>query len=374
MQAPLQRPEKATPLWFDLVVATGLIAFAHGLERLIRPALHPAATGGFEPGSAESDGKRFSGPRRGRSAASPSDIPAAGWRDIAWRVYHQLQEDRFLAVAAGVVFYMLLALFPALTALVSFYGFFADPLAINQHLSLLSGVLPESSLAIIRDEIDRLAGTSRSALSFGFLFGLGFALWSANAGTKAIIDALNVVYDETEQRGFIRLTLIAFAFTICGLIFIIFALGAVVVLPLVLSWFGLESSATQIISLLRWPTLFAVVLLWLALLYRFAPCRTAPRWEWVSIGSLFAAIAWMAGSAAFSWYLTNFASYDATYGSLGAAIGLMMWLWLSISMVLLGGEVNAEIENQTARDSTVGQEKPIGRRGAEVADTVGEAV
>jgi len=378
--------EQTPPLWFDLLLATGLIALIHALERSLRPAIRQAArirhdADAFGSNPAENTAGRTSNilvqrakqSGRGRSASTPTEIPPVGWKDILWRVYHQLQEDRLLAVAAGAVFYMLLALFPALTALVSLYGLFADPTLINEHLSLLAGVMPDAALTIIREQVTRLAATSSNALSLGFLFGLGLALWSANAGMKAIIDALNVVYDEREKRGFIRLALVSLAFTLGGLVFVIVALGAVVVAPLVLAWLGLESRGLQIISLLRWPALLLITLLWLAVLYRFAPSRTHARWEWLSVGSLLAAVAWISGSALFSWYLSNFANYDATYGSLGAAIGLMMWLWLSVIVILVGGELNAEIEHQTAHDTTVMPEEQLGERGAMMADTVGEA-
>lgn len=378
--------EQTSPLWFELLLATGLVALIHALERSLRPAIRQAArvrrdadAFGSKPAdiaavhTSNIHGQRAKQSGRGRSASTPTEIPPVGWMDILWRVYHQLQEDRLLAVAAGAVFYMLLALFPTLTALVSLYGLFADPTLINEHLSLLAGVMPDAALTIIREQVTRLAATSSNALSLGFLFGLGVALWSANAGMKAIIDALNVVYDEREKRGFIRLTLVSLAFTLGGLVFVIVALGAVVVAPLVLAWLGIESRELQIISLLRWPALLLITLLWLAVLYRFAPSRTHARWEWLSVGSLLAAVAWIAGSALFSWYLSNFANYDTTYGSLGAAIGLMMWLWLSVIVILVGGELNAEIEHQTAHDTTVMPEEPLGERGAMMADTVGEA-
>ncbi len=293
--------------------------------------------------------------------------------DVGWRVYNRIQNDRLLAVAGGVVFYMLLALFPALAALVSLYGLFTDPAAIATQLSLLEDVIPPGAIDIIGEQVTQLAQTSSPALSIGFLFGLGLALWSANAGMKAIIDALNVVYDEREKRSFVKLTLVAFAFTIGALVFVIFALGAIVVLPLVLAWVGLETGAGQIISWARWPALLAIVLLWLAVLYRYGPSRTRAQWQWLSVGSIFAAVAWLLVSVLFSWYLSNFANYDATYGSLGAAIGMMMWLWLSVIVVLVGGELNAELEHQTARDTTVQPSRPLGERGAVVADTVGEA-
>ena len=388
--------DQNTPLWLELALAVGVVGLVFGLERFLyppdqRPLIKCSAR--EEQDESLIDGEpmrdardpspserphtlqqsRASQRGRGRAASGPTGIPAKGWKDILWRVYRQIQSDRLLAVAAGAVFYMLLALFPTLTALVSLYGLFTDPILINEHLSLLGGVMPESATTIIREQITRLSNTGSDALSLGFIFGLGLALWSANAGMKAIIDALNVIYDEREKRSLIRLTLVAFAFTIGGLIFIILALAAVVVLPLVLAWLGFESRATQLISLLRWPALLLIVLLWLGVLYRYGPSRARARWTWLSIGSAFAALAWLIGSALFSWYLSNFANYEATYGSLGAGIGLMMWLWLSVIVILVGGELNAEIEHQTARDTTVMSEKPLGKRGAVMADTLGEA-
>jgi len=277
-----------------------------------------------------------------------------------------------LAVGAGAVFYLLLAMFPAITAFVSSYGLLADTGTIAENLAALSNVIPQGGLAIIQEQVVRLTQTSNTALGFGFFFGLALALWSANAGMKAIIDALNVVYDESEKRSFVRLNLVSLAFTLGALIFLAIALSAVVILPLVLSWLGLETMTSQFIAILRWPALMIAVLLWLAVLYRFGPSRREAKWRWISPGSIFAMLVWLSGSALFSWYLSNFADYDATYGSLGAAIGLMMWLWLSVIVILVGGELNAEIEHQTARDTTTGVEKPLGARGAVMADTVGQ--
>jgi membrane protein len=387
-----------TPLWFDLLLATGAIALAHLVDQAIRPPQVPRFDEAFPPENRErSDndnslnlGKGAMGRRpsqephhlqqaraeeagRGRSARSPITIPVSGWKDIFWRTYTQIGDDRLLAVAAGAVFYMLLALFPAITALVSLYGLLTDPATINDHLLLLQGVVPEDTIDILKEQVTRLTQTSNSALGFGFLLGLAVALWSANAGMKAIFDALNVVYDEREKRGFLKLTLVALTFTLGGIAFIILALGAVVVFPLAFAWLGFESRSAELVAILRWPALFLVVMLALAVLYRYGPSRTPARWQWLSIGSLFAAFAWLAVSALFSWYLANFAHYDATYGSLGAAIGLMMWLWLSVIVILIGGELNAEIEHQTAHDTTIGHEKPLGMRGAVMADTLGEA-
>jgi membrane protein len=311
-------------------------------------------------------------PGRGRSATTPTHIPWRGWKDILWRTYEDISSHRLLMIAAGVVFYAMLALVPAITALVSVYGLFANASTINEHLSFIATVMPGGAYELIRDQITRIAGNNDGKLTFAFIFGLGMALWSANAGMKSIFDALNVVYDEDEKRGFIKLNAISLAFTLGAVLALLTAVGAVVALPLVLQYLGLEQQA-GFLPLLRWPALFVLVVLGLAVLYRFGPSRRDPEWRWVTPGSLFASFAWLAISALFSLYLSKFANYNATYGSLGAVIGLMMWLWLSVSVILIGAELNAEIEHQTARDTTEGGGKPLGARGATMADTVGEA-
>ncbi len=253
------------------------------------------------------------------------------------------------------------------------YGLFADASAINQHLSLLAGLLPGGGVGIVEEQINRIVSKGDAQLGFGFAFGLGLALWSANAGMKAIVDALNVVYDETEKRSFIVLNAASLALTLGAVVSLLAAIAAVVVIPLVLSWVGLGGLTEMLIRVLRWPALLVLVLFGLAILYRFGPSRRQPQWTWITPGSLLAAVLWLAGSALLSWYLGNFANYDETYGSLGAAIGLMMWMWMSVIVILLGAELNAETEHQTARDTTVGGRKPLGARGAAMADTVGAA-
>lgn len=310
---------------------------------------------------------------RGREAVAPWQIPLAGWKDILWRTYQQIGEDRLLAVAASVVFYGLLALFPAITAFVSLYGLFADASTVGEHASTVSGLAPAGLLDIFREQASSVAATSEGKLGFAFAFGLAVALWSANAGMKAMIDALNVVYDEEEKRGFIKLNLISLAFTLGAIVALLLAIGCVVVLPLVLDMLGLGSTGALLLNLLRWPLLLALVLAGLAVLYRYGPSRDEARWQWLSVGSVVAAVAWLAGSLLLSWYLANFADYDATYGSLGAAIGLMTWMWISSIVVLFGAELNSEIEHQTARDTTDGAPQPLGARGAAMADKVGAA-
>jgi membrane protein len=329
---------------------------------------------GREPAKEGQDRAAVSGDRgRGRRAVSPWQIPWTGWKDILIRTYQQVGEDRILAVAAGVVFYGLLALFPAITALVSSYALFSKASTINDHVSMLAGLLPEDALGIVRDQVDRVLAKGDVKLGLAFLFSFLLAVWSANGGMKAIIDALNVVYEEDEKRGFIKLNAISLAFTFGGLVAVLLAIGAVVALPIILATIGLGSVTDALFRIGRWPVLVLTMLVGLALLYRFGPSRRSAQWRWLSVGSVLATLTWLAGSALLSFYLANYANYDATYGSLGAAIGLMVWMWMSTIVVLLGAELNSEIEHQTAVDSTKGGDKPLGQRGAQMADTIGEA-
>jgi membrane protein len=325
----------------------------------------------YRGGSADRSGASEHG--RGRQATSPWQIPWLGWKDILWRAYKKMNDDRLLAVAGGVVFYALLAIFPAVTAFVSSYGLVADASTIDQHLSLAAGILPSGAVDILHEQLTRLTSNRTSALSFGFVFGLLFALWSANSGTKAVIDGLNVAYEETEKRSFIRLNLVSLIFTLGAFLTLTLAVGAVVVLPIMLKYIGLGAFADALVRILRWPALLAFVILGLAILYRYGPSRREARWAWLSVGSVAAAFGWLVASALFSWYLANFGTYNATYGSLGAAVGMMMWMWISMIVILLGAQLNAEIEHQTAKDSTVGPDKPLGRRGAIKADSIGAA-
>jgi len=313
-------------------------------------------------------------PGHGRSSSNPLQIPWAGWKDILWRTYLRTGEDRLLATAAGVVFFGLLAVFPAITALVSSYGLFADAATIGANLQTLSLMLPEGSFQIVQDQIGRVLDKGSTSLGATFLFGLALAILSANAGMKAVIDALNVVYEEPEKRSFVRLNLLSLAFTSGGIAALLLMVGAVVAVPLALDHVGLAPQSQFIVSLARWPLLFVILLAALGILYRFGPSRRAARWEWLSAGTLVAALLWIGGSALLSWYLSNFGNYSATYGSLGAAIGLMMWMWMSAIIVLCGAELNSEIEHQTAMDTTVGPPRPLGARRAVMADTLGPAV
>ena len=311
-------------------------------------------------------------PARGRHATAPWNIPWRGWKDILWRTYEKINDNRLMAVAAGAVFFILLALFPAISAFVSLYGLFADARSIDSQVSAMSGVLPGGAVDILHQELTRLAA-NKSSLSVGFVVSLLFALWSANSGMKAIIDALNVAYDEKEKRSFIRLNLVSLLYTLIAMASLMLAIGAVVVAPIVLNTMGLGGVAGTLIAVLRWPLLLALVVVGLAAAYRYLPCRREPRWQWLSVGSVTAAVLWLVSSLLFSWYIANFGNYNVTYGSLGAAVGMMMWMWISMLVILVGAQLNAEIEHQTARDSTVEGDKPLGQRGAVKADTIGAA-
>ncbi len=311
---------------------------------------------------------------RGQDAPTPTHIPARGWWDIAKRVYQRIQEHRVMLVAAGVSYYALLALFPALAALVSLFGLVADPASIQQQLSNLQGVVPEEALQIIGDQISRIQAQGGRTLSLYFFIGLAVSLWSANAGVKSVFDALNIVYEEPERRSFLQYNLHALLFTLGGILFIILAVSGIVILPAVFAFVGLESMSGRIISLLRWPLLLVALLLALALLYRYGPSREKPQWKWVTPGSIFTAVVWLAGSMLFSWYVSSFGTYNETYGSLGAVIAFMVWMWLSATIVLVGAEINAQSEFQTRADSTTGEPRSMGERGANVADNVANSL
>jgi membrane protein len=288
-------------------------------------------------------------------------------------VYSNISEHRILALAAGMTYYSLLAIFPALAALVAIYGVFAEPQSIAKHLDEVSGFLPGGAIEVARDQLTRLASKGHQTLGLTFIVGLVVSLWSANAAMKSLFDTLNIVYGEKEKRGFVKLNALSLSFTIAGIAFVLVALGAVVVLPIVLTFVGLSGAVDFLVRAARWPAMFIAVALALAVVYRFGPSRDAPRWRWISLGSAVATILWLGASALFSWYAADFGKFNETYGSLGAVIGFMTWLWISAIIILIGAELDAEMEHQTALDTTTGSPKPLGARGAAMADTIGAA-
>jgi membrane protein len=312
-------------------------------------------------------------PGRGRDANTPEQIPPRGWRDILWRVFWAMSANRILSTSGGVAFFALLAIFPGIGAIVSLYGIFADASTISGHIALLGGILPFGILEIIAEQIRLVAKQQNETLGAAFGIGLLVAVISANSGMAALFDALNVVYNEREKRSVVQLYTTTFLFTLAGILFVILALIGLVIVPLALKFIGFAAATEALISILRWPALLVTVGTSLAFLYRYGPSRRDAKWRWVTWGSIGAALLWIAASMLFSWYVATFDSYNRVYGSLGAGIGFMVWLWISAVIVLLGGEVNAEMEHQTARDTTEGRPKPLGSRGATMADHVGKA-
>ncbi len=314
---------------------------------------------------------KTAGARPGVDAGAPAEIPLDGWWQIIKRMVSKFGENELLSEAASVTFFALLALFPAVTAIVSIYGLFADRATIEEKLNVASGFVPSGGMEIIRDQVHRLTQTPAGGLSLGAIVGLLAALWSANQGSKAMFSALNAVYGERESRGFVKLTITSLTFTLGTIVVLVAAIAAIVVLPLAFRAIGIEGSDVDLIARIgRWPATILLLILALSLLYRFAPSRKPARWRWVTWGGTVAAVAWVALSAGFSWYVSNFGNYNKTYGSLGAIIGFMTWIWLSATVLLVGGQLNAEMEAQTGRDSTVGEEKPVGARKAQAANTV----
>jgi membrane protein len=275
--------------------------------------------------------------------------PAAqrSWKQILIGTYRSIAEDRVLAVAAGVTFYGLLAIFPAIAALVSLYGLVADPASIKAHLEQLSSLLPGGAVEVVSDQIQRVSSAGTGALGISSVISIAIAIWGANAGVKAVFDALNVSYGAKEERSFIKLNLISLAFTLGFIVFAMLAMAALVVLPFFLQYAGIEGMFDTLLRYGRWPLIWASVAVGLSLLYRFGPTdRLDPKWRWITWGSALASLLWLAASALFSWYAANFASYNKTYGSLGAVIGFMTWMWISAIVIMLGAELNSEIEKE----------------------------
>jgi membrane protein len=310
---------------------------------------------------------------RGRDAKHPGRIPARGWADILWRCWQEVSDANLFLVAGGVTYAVLLALFPGLAALVAIYGLVLDPAQVEKQVSDLSGVLPAQSQQLLVDELHKLASASNGTLGVSAAIGLVLALWSASRGMSGLITALNIAYEETERRGFFKLNLLALGLTIAVMLGGLVVIALLAVLPAAVQFIGLGRTTKWLLLILQWPLLVAVVMLGLAVLYRYAPDRDRPQWRWVSAGAITATTLWIIASLAFTIYVANFNSYDTTYGSLGGVIILLTWLYLSAFVVALGAAINAQSEKQTRTDSTDGPPAPMGTRGARAADTLGPA-
>jgi len=310
---------------------------------------------------------------RGRDAASPGEIPRRGWKDILRRLKGQIDEDNLYLIAAGMAFYLFLAIFPAIAALVSILGLAMEPADVERFVAAAAGLLPPDALKIIQDQVHEMATTSNRALGLSLAVSVGLAFWSATAGMKALMTALNIAYEEREARGFVRYYAMALVLTLGGIVFVVVALALVAALPVVLERLAMPSFLAAALGLVRWLILAGAFLAALAVLYRFAPSREQPQWRWVSWGAVVATLLWLAGSALFSLYVSNFGDYNATYGALAAIVILMTWFYLTAFVILLGAELNAEMEHQTRVDSTTGEPQPMGQRGARMADSLGES-
>ena len=295
---------------------------------------------------------------RGGGAHSPANIPIVGWKDILYRTWTEFNADRIPAVAAGVAFFALLAVFPALGAFVSLYGLFADVGTAEKQLSMLSGVLPRDTIQFATDQMARFAARGSGQLTFAFALSLLLSLWSANGAVKAMFDGLNVAYERKEKRSFLLLNALSLLFTLGGLAFAMFAFSAVVATPQLFGFFGFRQSLGWL-SLVKWPAMLAVAITALSIVYRYGPSRPRVRWRWINWGGAAAAVLWLVASMLFSWYVSAFANYDKTYGSLGAVVGFMTWIWLSTTIVLLGAELNSEIEAQTDGDTSIAARKDL---------------
>lgn len=313
------------------------------------------------------------GTHRGRQAETPAQIPPAGWKDIVWRAYKETGRDNISLVAGGLTYYMLLALFPALVVLVSLYGLFSNPADVHQQMQALSATMPGGAQDVIGTELDQIAKSSGGALSFGVVVGFLVALYSASRGMSGMIMALNIAYEQQETRGFIRLFLLALALTALVIAFGIIALVLVAGVPAVVAAAGFGAVTKWVVLILEWPLLLVLLMGMLAVLYRYAPDRREAQWRWISPGAAVATVLWLTGSILFTIYVAHFSDYNKTYGSLGALIGMLTWMYLSAYVVLFGAEINAEAERQTRRDTTGGPEKPMGQRGAHAADTLGRS-
>ncbi|HEV2365795.1 MAG TPA: YihY/virulence factor BrkB family protein [Caulobacteraceae bacterium] len=311
-------------------------------------------------------------PGRGRCARWPWQIPPRGWKDIFWRFYLETGRTRLPALAGGVTYYLLLATFPAIAAFVSVYGLFSNLKTVEGQLGRMALVVPGDAVSLIQTEMVRLATQKQATLGVAFAVSTLASIWSANAGMKSLFDGLNIVYEEREKRPYLPRTLLTYAVTFATVLFVAATTLVATDAPLLFKRLGVHRSGPWW-DLTRWLLIWLMATAMFAVLYRIGPSRRPARWRWVFPGAAAAALLWIGGSLGFSSYLDHFTHFGVTYGSIGAMIAYMLWVWLSVVLILTGGELNSEIEHQTAVDTTIGTLKPFGARGAAMADTVGKA-
>jgi membrane protein len=309
----------------------------------------------------------------GIHAEKPTDIPLKGWKQILKRAWAENKADNMPIIAGGVAFFGFLSIFPALIAMISIYGLVASPETVTGQVEDLSAQLPQEASQLIEDQLTAITDNSGSALTWGLVVAILAALWSASGGVGNIITAINLAYDEVETRTFVKLKGTALLLTLGAIVFVLITFGLVAVVPVVLDALPLGIVGTILAQVLRWVLLLAVFAGALAVLYRVAPDRDNAKLRWVSLGSVAVTVVWALVSLGFSFYVDNFGSYDKTYGAIAGVIVLMLWLYLTCYLVLLGAEINSEAEHQTAQDTTKGEPQPMGERGAEMADTLPES-
>ena len=317
--------------------------------------------------------ERDNGDAAGREAERPSEIPPRGWFAVLKRVKAEVKEDNVPLLAAGVAFYAMLALFPAIIAVVTIYGMVAEPAQVESQVNEFAKGLPSGADQLITEQLKNVVNAGEQSLSIGLALSLLAVFWSVSSGVQGLVKSLNLVYDERETRGFLKLRGLSLLLTLGAIVVVVVALVLIAVFPAVIDDLELGQAGELAASIARWVVLALLVLAALAVVYRYAPDRANPRWRWVSWGAVVALVLWLLGSVGFSWYVDNFGKYNQTYGALAAVIILLLWLFLSSFAVLLGAEFDAETERQTSRDTTTGPERPLGQRDAEVADTVGES-
>lgn len=305
---------------------------------------------------------------RGEDAQWPHHIPFRGWIDIGKRVWHEMKVDHVQIVSAGVAFYFFLSIFPTIVVSISIYSLVLEPSQIEAQISRLNLILPEKAFGMITDILEPVINQNRKELGWGLFISILVSIWSANKGTNALFQGVNIAYDELESRNIFKKNLITLLFTLCGLVLGLISLLIVIFFPLLIDKFGLNDKIENVLTWFRWVILGIILISTLSMVYRIAPNRRSPRFRWVSWGAFLGTILWLAGSMLFSWYVSNFGSYDDLYGSFAAVAILMLWLFLTAFIVLMGAEINSEMEHQTRYDTTIGLEKPMGERNAYHAD------
>lgn len=305
---------------------------------------------------------------RGEDAKWPHQIPLRGWIDIGKRVFHEMKVDHVQIVSAGVGFYFFLAIFPTIVAAISIYSLVLEPSQLEEQISRLNLILPEKAFGILSDFLHPVIQQSKKEIGWGLVVSVLISIWSANKGTNALFQGINIAYDELETRNIFKKNLITLLFTLCGLVLGLISLLIVIFFPLLIDKLELNQQIENILTWFRWVLLGFILILTLSVVYRIAPNRRSAQFGWVSWGAVIGTILWLAGSMLFSWYVSNFGSYDDLYGSFAAVAILMLWLFLTAFIVLLGAEINSEMEHQTRHDTTIGEHRPMGERRAYHAD------